>query len=78
MLMMLSCRESQDTDLVYRVTADGLAGVVFNGVCDWLYRGQCNVITGSINSSPLTATICYYELLLLTQQLRVFKRKLFA
>lgn len=82
-LMFCCCRASQDTGQVYRVTSDGVAGVVFNGVCDWLYRGQDHL-------SSLTQTICYSKLLmtpmtpvsssphLLGLQLLVFKRKLFA
>ena len=33
-------RLSQDTPLVQQVTDDGVEGVVFNGVTDWVYRGQ--------------------------------------
>ena len=33
-------RPSLDTEQVYRVTEDGRPGVLFNGVCDWVYRGQ--------------------------------------
>ena len=28
------------TEEVHQMTEDGEKGVVFNGVCDWVYRGQ--------------------------------------
>ena len=81
---MFCSRASQDTELVYRVTADGVAGVLFNGVCDWLYRGQSGHRSGSFSHRDylfLKASCPAVTLLppaLLVQQLRVFKRKLFA
>ena len=33
-------RLSHDARQVQQVTDDGVAGVLFNGVSDWLYRGQ--------------------------------------